>query len=44
MTEHKKGVNTKLQIPKFKLLFYQKFNDFYSMNCSDNYFILLEKK
>ena len=44
MTEHKKGVNTKLQIPKFKLLFDQKFNDFYSMNCSDNYFILLEKK
>ena len=44
MTEHKKGVKTKLQIPKFKLLFDQKFNDFYSMNCSDNYFILLEKK
>ncbi len=44
MTEHKKGVNTKLQIPKFKLLFDQKFNDYYSMNCSDNYFILLEKK
>ncbi len=42
-TEYK---NQKIKniVPNFKLLFEQKFNDFYTMNCSDNYFILLEKK
>ena len=28
----------------FRKIYHQKLNDFYSMNCSDNYFILLEKK
>ena len=43
LTEYK-NQKKKNPIPNFKLLFEQKFNDFYTMNCSDNYFILLEKK
>ena len=43
LTEYK-NQKKKNPIPNFKLLFEQKFNDFYKMNCSDNYFILLEKK
>ena len=44
ITEYKNQNKKKNPIPNFKLLFEQKFNDFYTMNNSDNYFILLEKK